>query len=146
MKNKVQRQAEWVSLCRSEQALKVALGRDDSREATRAAKRVEESIKQLPQLSDTARGHQLLALVAEARLNWKDAARHTRLHIAHMAFMRELARTERALARRAILRDYSSVRMAAAYRQLALYHGRAGAEHDARVARQQASEWARTAR
>ena len=60
------------------------------------------------------------ALVAEARCDWAGAVKSRRREIAWMTRIRELARTEKPIARRAILRDYSAVDLADRYDLLAL--------------------------
>jgi hypothetical protein len=135
------RRALWNQLAQVERSLQESLQAGDLRSARPTAARVHHLLAALPQVVETDRGQKLLAWAAEARRDWKSAVRHRRLQIAHMAFMRELAATEKPLARRAILREFSKSRMAAAYRDLARVYDRTGSRRDATVARREAHRW-----
>jgi hypothetical protein len=137
---------QWNALAAVERELRDALDRGEMQAAERAVPQLKRLLKKLPQVVETCRGQDLLSMAAAANQDWRAAASHRRLEIAHMAFMRELAQTEAPLAKRTILRDFSSRRMAEAYRQLTRAYSLAGAAVEARVARRHASRWERIER
>lgn len=132
----------WRRLAVAEAAMTTAVHHSSSKAIKmRVASQLETALRHLPEVRYGDRGQRCLALIAEAREDWKSAAQHRRLQIAYMAFMRELAATEVPLARRAILRDFSPRKVAVAYMALAAAFDRAGLRTDARRAARLSQRW-----
>lgn len=127
--------ARYRRLTRAEAALVEAL-QDESSEPRRRglASALEASLRAIPAVLDTDRGYACLAMIAEVREDWRTAASHRHMQAAYMGLMRELARTEAPLARRAIMRDFSTSRLAKVYEQMAADLRNAGLNTEARRA------------